>query len=165
MRVSRQVILALAIAVLLTSGVAWASEPFLLEGGIATAVLQKCDILHHVRTCDEYHVVAVSTLGAGQPITLDNKAFVIKWAGAGYYTDSGVILHTTETAAPGLVGQQWTEAYPEQGRTFTSTAWKDLDNNQKLSTSDVLVLNSGTEIKIKDVRLNLWVEPVSVPVP
>ena len=123
---------------------------------------QHCDNLHVVKTCQTMHYQPTTATRVGAIVRLDNTLYVIEWMGPGYYLESGAILHAVGPTAPELAGQQWVEAHPREGTIHISRAWRDLDTDGFLNRSDTLVLDSGRELKVRDVRLNLRVRRLRV---
>jgi hypothetical protein len=155
-------LLALACAAALLAGPLRAQE-MILEPEDDIDALQSCDSLHRMATCETFHYQALTYLGVGGLIKLDDKSYVVTWMGPGYYLDSGVVLQAIgDPASAALAGQQWLEVYPQEGRIHVSQSWNDLDGNGVLSFSDHLLFESGRDFKVRDVRLNLRVEPVAV---
>lgn len=160
MRHRRLRCLALAFAATLLAGPLGAQE-MILEPEDDVDTLQSCNTVHRPATCEVFHYVEVTYLGVGGLIKLDNRPYVVTWLGPGYYLDSGVILQAMgDPASADLTGQQWFEVYPQEGRIHVSRSWIDLDRNGALSLSDRLLFDSGRDLKVRDVRLNLRVKPV-----
>jgi hypothetical protein len=160
MRQRRALLFALACAAALLAGPLRAQE-MILEPEDDIDALKSCDTLHRLATCDSFHYQAITYLGVGGLIKLDDKSYVVTWMGPGYYLDSGVVLQAMgDPVSNALVGQRWFEVYPEEGRIHVSRSWNDLDRNGVLSFSDHLLLDSGRELEVRDVRLNLRVRPV-----
>lgn len=153
-------LLALACAVALLAGSLQAQE-MILEPENDIDALGSCDTVHRMATCETFHYQTLTYLGVGGLVQLDDKAYVVTWLGPGYYLDSGVVLHAMgDPVSTALVGQQWLEVHPEEGRIHVTRSWSDLDRNGALSLSDRLLFDSGRELKVRDVRLNLRVKPV-----
>lgn len=151
---------ALACAVALPAGALQAQE-MILEPEDDVDSLQSCNTVHRMATCEYFHFQAITYLGVGGLIKLDDKPYVVTWLGPGYYLESGVVLQAMgDPVSEALAGQQWFEVYPEEGRIHVTRSWSDLDGNGALSLSDRLLFDSGRELKVRDVRLNLRVKPV-----
>ncbi|HKV08959.1 MAG TPA: hypothetical protein VJ725_12525 [Thermoanaerobaculia bacterium] len=162
MRQSRLRCLTLALAAVLLAGSLRAQE-MILEPEDGLDALQSCNTVHRIATCEFFHYQTITYLGVGGLIKLDDKPYVVTWLGPGYYLDSGVVLQAVgDPSSADLVGQQWFEVYPQEGRIHVSRAWTDLDKNGALSLADHLLFDSGRELKVQDVRLNLRVKPVLV---
>ena len=153
--------LVLACAASLLAGPLRAQE-MILEPENDIDALKSCDTVHRITTCESFHYQTLTYLGVGGLVKLEDKTYSVTWLGPGYYLDSGVILQALgDPASASLAGQQWLEVYPEEGRIHMSRSWSDLDGNGVLSLSDRLLFDSGRELKVRDVRLNLRVKPVS----
>jgi len=162
MHQSRLRCLTLALAAALLAGSLRAQE-MILEPEDDLDSLKSCDTVHQISTCQSFHYQAITYLGVGGLIKLDDKTYVVTWLGPGYYLDSGVILQAMSgPASTALVGQRWFEVYPEEGRIHVSRSWSDLDRNGALSLADRLLFDSGRELEVWDVRLNLRVKPALV---
>jgi hypothetical protein len=160
MRQRCAILFVLACAAALLAGPLRAQE-MILEPEDGIDALKSCDTLHRMVTCESFHYQTVTYLGVGGLVKLDDKSYIVTWMGPGYYLDSGVVLQALgDPVSSALVGQRWLEVYPEEGRIHVSRSWNDLDRNGALSFSDRLFLESGRELKVKDVRLNLRVKPV-----
>jgi len=127
--------------------------------------LEDCDILHQVRTCDNWHFTPKAastgaTLDTGRTLYFNDQPYVLEWFGPAYHLSSGVILEPVGTATASLKGQQWIEVYPQHGRIHTSSSWSDMDQNGALSRADTIELDSGT-FGVQDIRLHLRVRPAS----
>ncbi len=116
-----------------------------------------CDSAHRITTCDMYHVDKVTDA----MLQLNGEDFVIEWKGPGYYLENGLVVQPLGEAKSALKGQRWLEVYPREGRVHTSRIWKDLDADRILGVADTLVLDSGRELRIKDVRLHVRVRPAA----
>lgn len=150
---------ALACAVALLAGPLQAQE-MILEPENDIDALKSCDTVHRMATCESFHYQMITYLGVGGLVKLDDTTYVVTWLGPGYYLDSGVVLQAMgDPVSTALVGQQWLEVYPQEGRIHVSRSWSDLDRNGALSLSDRLLFDSGRELKVRDVRLNLRVKP------
>ncbi|HSF42129.1 MAG TPA: hypothetical protein VLT87_20175 [Thermoanaerobaculia bacterium] len=159
MRHRSPALLALACAIALLAGPLRAQE-MILEPEDGLDSLQSCNTVHRIATCEFFHYQAITYLGVGGLVKLDDKTYVVTWLGPGYYLESGVVLQALgDPASAALAGQQWLEVYPEEGRIHVSRSWSDLDRNGALSLSDRLLFDSGRELKVRDVRLNLRVKP------
>lgn len=121
-----------------------------------------CSSVHRIATCEIFHIDKI-TASSGGTITLNGKVYRIQWMGPGYYLSNGVILHADGAAASGLAGQRFVEAHPNQGKIHISKSWTDTNADQTLTASDTLVFDSGLTAKVKDVRTNLYVEPLDIP--
>jgi hypothetical protein len=153
-------LLALACALTLLAGPLRAQE-MILEPEDGLDSLQNCNTVHRIATCEFFHYQTITYLGVDGLVKLDDKTYVVTWLGPGYYLESGVILQALgDPASAALAGQQWLEVYPEEGRIHVSRSWSDLDRNGALSLSDRLLFDSGRDLKVRDVRLNLRVKPV-----
>jgi len=162
MRQSRLRCLSLALAAALLAGSLRAQE-MILEPEDDLDALANCDSVHRIATCETYHFQTITYLGAGGLVQLDDKNYIVDWLGPGYYLDSGVVLQAIgDRSSADLVGQQWFEVYPQEGRIHVSRSWSDLDRNGALSLADRLLFDSGRELRIQDVRLNLRVKPAPV---
>ncbi|HSK81226.1 MAG TPA: hypothetical protein VLQ45_32530 [Thermoanaerobaculia bacterium] len=160
MRHRSPALLALACAIALLAGPLRAQE-MILEPENDIDVLKSCDAVHRLSTCETFHFQTITYLGVGGLVKLDDKTYVVTWLGPGYYLESGVVLQALgDPASAALAGQQWLEVYPEEGRIHVSRSWSDLDRNGALSLSDRLLFDSGRELEVRDVRLNLRVKPV-----
>lgn len=126
-----------------------------LEAEPGVDELAVCDSAHRLLTCDMYHVDKVSDA----ILQLNGEDFVIEWKGPGYYLENGLVVQPLGETKSALKGQHWLEVYPHEGRVHTSQVWKDLDADRILGVADTLVLDSGRELRIKDVRLNVRVRP------
>lgn len=136
------------------------AQEMILEPENDIDALSSCDSVHRMATCETFHYQTLTFLGVGGLVQLDDKPYVVTWLGPGYYLDSGVVLQAIgDPVSTALVGQQWLEVYPEEGRIHVSRSWNDLDRNGALSLSDRLLFDSGRELKVRDVRLNLRVKP------
>jgi hypothetical protein len=153
--------LTLAVVVIPLAAVAQDDE-ILLERVRGAGEPQVCDSFHTM-ICEYRHYSGMEETPAGTIVRLDGQPYALVWKGNAYYLESGIILHPTGSAVPGLVGQQWVEAHPNRGRTFASQAWRDLDADGLLSPTDTLVFAGGLELKVKDVRFNLLVKPLAGP--
>lgn len=163
MRQRRSTLLALACAATLLAGPLRAQEMILEPEDGSTDAIKSCDSVHRIATCETFHYQTITYQGVGGLIKLDDKTYTVTWMGPGYYLDSGVVLQAVgDPVSNALVGQRWLEVYPEEGRIHLSRSWNDLDSNGVLSLSDHLRLDSGRELEVKDVRLNLRVKPVPV---
>ena len=153
-------LLALACAIPLLAGPLRAQE-MILEPEDGTDGFRYCDTVHQTATCETFHFQTITYLGVGGLVKLDEKTYVVTWLGPGYYLESGVVLQAIgDPVSTALLGQQWLEVYPEEGEIHVSRSWSDLDRNGVLSLSDRLLFDSGRELKVRDVRLNLRVKPV-----
>jgi hypothetical protein len=162
MRQRCPIFLSLACAAALLAAPLSAQE-MILEPEDGTDAIKNCDSVHRMATCETFHYQMITYLGVEGLIKLDDKTYVVTWMGPGYYLDSGVVLQAVgDPVSNALMGQQWLEVYPEEGRIHVSRSWNDLDRNGVLSFSDHLLLDSGRELKVQDVRLNLRVKPVPV---
>jgi hypothetical protein len=148
-----------ALALGLLPGALAAQQPMVLEAEPGVDELAICDTAHNILTCERRHIDKVEEAA----LTLDGEEYVIEWKGPGYYLENGLVVQPLGTAKTALKGQSWLEVYPRNGRVHTSQVWKDLDADRRLSVSDTLVLDSGREVRIKDVRLQVRVRPVSAP--
>lgn len=156
-------LLALACAAALLAVPLSAQEMILEPEDGTTDALKSCDSVHRMATCETFHYQMITYLGVGGLVKLDDKTYIVTWMGPGYYLDSGVVLQAVgDSVSNALVGQQWLEVYPQEGRVHVSRSWNDLDRNGVLSFSDHLLLDSGRELKVQDIRLNLRVKPVPV---
>ena len=162
MRYRSPTLLALACATALLAGPLRAQE-MILEPENGTDGFRYCDTVHQTATCETFHFQTITYLGVGGLVKLDDKAYVVTWLGPGYYLESGVVLQALgDPASATLAGQRWFEVYPQEGRIHVSRSWNDLDGNGVLSLSDHLLFESGHDLRVRDVRLNLRVKPVAV---
>jgi hypothetical protein len=138
------------------------AREMILETEPGATAIAYCQMLHSA-SCAMVHVETPTTLSVGVTVRLDGKDYVIVWIGPGYYLETGTVLEAQGEAVAELAGQRWMEVRPRQGRAHTSRAWKDTDGNRALSVSDTLALDDGPEVRIKDVRLHLRVQPAPVP--
>lgn len=160
MRSSCLTLLTLACAAALLAGPLPAQE-MILEPENGTDAVKSCDSVHRIATCETFHFQALTYLGVGELVKLDDKTYILSWMGPGYYLESGVVLHALgDPVSNALTGQRWVEVYPQEGRIHVSRSWNDLDRNGVLSFSDRLLFESGRELKVQDIRLNLRVKPV-----
>lgn len=137
------------------------AQEMILEPEDGIDALANCDTVHRMATCETFHFQTLTYLGVGGLIKLDDKTYAVTWLGPGYYLESGAVLQAMgDPDSPALAGQQWLEVYPEEGRVHVSRSWSDLDRNGVLSLSDRVLFDSGRELKVRDVRLNLRVKPV-----
>lgn len=144
----------------LLPGVLDAQEPMLLEAESGVTEIAGCQILHRLSTCDTYHADGLSVTSEGTVLEIEGVRYLLEWSGPAYYLDSGAVVQPLGDVKSGLRGQRWLEVQPQEGRLHTTKAWRDLDADHSLSTSDKLVLDSGEELRVKDVRLHLRVRPV-----
>lgn len=137
-----------ALLVIMLAPVAAVAEEMILESqaNVGVAGLKKCDILHHIRTCDLYHF----TPETAQSINLDGQEYTVTWMGLGYYFAGGLILQATEDG-------RWLEVAPQEGQLHTAS-WIDADASGALSILDSLVID-GQALTVKDVRLQVRVRP------
>ena len=138
-----------------------AQQSMVLEAEPGVNELAVCDSAHRLTTCDVYHIdKATDTL-----LQLNGEEFIIEWKGPGYYLENGLVVQPLGETKSALKGQRWLEVYPRDGQVHTSRVWKDLDDDRLLGVADTLVLESGREIRIKDVRLHVRVRPMRAEVP
>jgi hypothetical protein len=124
---------------------------------------QHCDMVHNLKTCSAFHFVPPApVVSAGSVVRLDDTLYLVEWMGPGYYLESGIVLHAAGPALPGLLGQAWEEAYPAEGTIHVSRAWGDRNADGSLNRADTLLLDSGRELKVKDVRLNFRVRRIDL---
>lgn len=133
-----------------------AQQSMVLEAEPGVNELAYCDSVHSILTCETRHI----DKAAGSLLQLDGEDFIIEWKGPGYYLENGLVVQPMGETKSALKGQRWLEVYPQDGRIHTSRGWKDLDTDRNLSVADTLVLDSGREVRIKDVRLHVRVRPV-----
>lgn len=138
------------------------AEELILEAEPGTSTLAYCDYLHNVKSCVTTHVETAVALNVGSTLDLDGKAYIITWMGPGYYLEDGAIVEPLGNPIAKLRGQRWTEVKPQEGRVRVSRRWRDSDRNQVLSASDLLTLDDGAAVKVKDVRLHVRVKPLPV---
>lgn len=155
----RSLRLIIALTLGLLPGALTAQESMILEAEPGIDEFAICDTAHNVLTCERRHIDKVEDFA----LTLDGEEFVIEWKGSGYYLENGLVVQPLGEAKVALKGQSWLEVYPRHGRVHTSQVWKDLDADRLLGVSDTLVFDSGRELRIKDVRLQVRVRPASAP--
>ena len=136
-------------------GALQAQQSIVLEAEPGVDELAVCDSAHTLLTCEMRHIDKV----AGSALRLDGEDFIIEWKGPGYYLENGLVVQPLGETKSALKGQRWLEVYPHDGRVHTSQVWKDLDADRMLGVADTLVLDSGRELRIKDVRLHVRVRP------
>lgn len=140
------------------------AQSIVLEAEPGVYELAYCETPHIVSgidTCKHRHVTEVTDSG----LQLDGEDYVIEWQGPGYYLENGWVVQPFGETKPALKGQRWLEIYPKEGRIHTSQEWKDLDADKNLGVADTLVLESGRELWIKDVRLHVRVRPARPEAP
>lgn len=143
----------------LLPGALQAQQSIVLEAEPGVNQFAVCDSAHRLSTCEVYHVdKATDAL-----LQLNGESFIIEWKGPGYYLENGLVVQPLGETKSALKGQRWLEVYPSEGRVYTSQVWKDLDADRVLGVADTLVLESGREVRIKDVRLHVRVRPASAP--
>jgi hypothetical protein len=150
-----------AAGILLLASAGWAEE-LILEAESGTSTLAYCDYLHNVKSCATSHVETAVALNVGSTLEFDGQSYVITWMGPGYYLENGAIVEPLGNPVAKLRGQRWTEVKPREGRVLVSRRWRDLDRNRVLSASDLLTLDDGPAMKVKDVRLHVRVKPLPV---
>ena len=144
----------------LLPGALHAQESFVLSAEPGVTELAYCQFVHDERSCKMVHISEITVSSRGTLLGIDGGQYLVEWSGPGYYLDSGTVLQPLGETKSGLKGQRWLEIHPREGRTHTSSSWKDLDGDHLLSIADELVLDSGRELRVKDVRLHLRVSPV-----
>jgi hypothetical protein len=160
MRFLRSSILA-AVGILSIVTAGRAQEITLETRADSTAVLY-CQNLHST-DCNMVHVENATSISTGAALQLDGKPYVITWTGPGYYLSTGAILEAQGETAARLEGQRWVEVKPRAGQAHLSSRWQDRDGNGALSVADILTLEDGTEVEIKDVRLHIRAKRVPKP--
>lgn len=153
----RSLHLIVALALGLLPGALLAQQSMVLEAEPGVDELAVCDMAHNLLSCERRHIDKVE----GSALTLDGEEFVIEWRGPGYYLENGLVIQPLGETKTALKGQDWLEVYPRHGRVHRSEIWKDLNADRRLGVSDTLILDSGREVRIKDVRLQVRVRPVS----
>jgi hypothetical protein len=151
----RSLRLIIALVLGLLPGALHAQQSIVLEAEPGVSELAYCDLAHVMITCDTRHVDKVTASG----LQLDGEDYVIEWQGPGYYLENGIVVQPLGETKSALRGQRWLEVFPTEGRVHTSRVWKDLDTDRRLGVADTLVLDSGRELRIKDVRLHVRVRP------
>jgi hypothetical protein len=134
------------------------AEELILEAEPGVSTLAYCDYMHNIRSCVSTHVETAVALRVGSTLELDGQVYVITWMGPGYYLENGAIVEPLGNPMAKLRGQRWTEVKPREGRVRVSHRWRDLDRNKVLSASDMLALDDGPAVKVKDVRLHVRVK-------
>jgi hypothetical protein len=145
-------------ALLLSLPLSAGARQRILETDPGATAFGFCDWVHDLTSCQRSHIETQTALQVGGPVQLDGKPYVVDWMGPGYYLSDGAILEA-DGPPTDLKGQRWLEVYPHNGKAHVSHGWKDRDANRVLSSSDVLVLDSGRELEVRDVRLHLRVSP------
>jgi hypothetical protein len=115
--------------------------------------LKVCDDMHHVRTCDIYHIEPPFAYASTETLILNGKAYRIEWSGKGYYLESGLILQQQ-------ANHEWVEVYPNHGTVHPLASWNDVDKNGAVGIGDRLELGEGTFDRVIDVRLHIKVSSV-----
>ncbi|HSS77189.1 MAG TPA: hypothetical protein VLV54_10640 [Thermoanaerobaculia bacterium] len=138
--------------------VASRSQQAIFEAPPGVDELSACDFLHHVVTCDSFHI-ETSSVAVGTKLNLGGTVYVVEWMGPGYYLESGLVLELMGEVSAGLKNQRWFEVYPKQGKIHISSSWQDGDRNQRLSIADTLTLEDGRALHIRDVRLHVRASP------
>ena len=133
------------------------AQSLVLEAEPGVDNLAVCDSAHRILTCDMYHIDKVTEA----LLQLNGEDYVIEWKGPGYYLENGLVVQPLGETKSALKGQRWLEVYPREGRVHTSQVWKDLDADRILDVADTLVLDSGRELRIKDIRLHVRVRPAA----
>lgn len=131
------------------------AQSIVLEAEPGIFELGYCDMTHIAIQCEYRHIDKVTD----STLQLDGEDYIIEWKGPGYYLENGLVVQPLGETKTALKGQRWLEVSPKQGRIHTSQEWKDLDTNKNLGVADTLVLESGREVRIKDVRLHVRVRP------
>lgn len=157
----RSLHLSIALTLGLLSGDLQAQQSIVLEAEPGLNEFAVCDSTHSLLTCEIRHIDKVSDTA----LQLDGEDFVIEWKGPGYYLDNGIVVQPLGETKSALKGQRWLEVYPRDGQIHTSRVWKDLDTDRILGVADTLVLDSGREVRIKDVRLHARVRPLRNEMP
>ena len=155
----RSLRLIIALVLGLLPGALHAQESMVLEAEPGVDELAVCDSAHRMINCEIYHVDKATD----SMLQLNGEEFIIEWKGPGYYLENGIVVQPLGETKSALKGQRWLEVYPHEGRVHTSQVWKDLDADRILDIADTLVLDSGRELRIKDVRLHVRVRPASTP--
>jgi hypothetical protein len=152
---SIRVVFAAGILLLTSAGRA---EELILEAEPGVSTLAYCDYMHNLKSCNTAHVETGLAVEVGSTLKLDGQSYVITWMGPGYYLENGDIVEPLGNPVAKLRGQRWTEVKPREGRIRVSHRWRDLDRNKVLSASDMLALDDGPAVKVKDVRLHVRVK-------
>jgi hypothetical protein len=137
------------------------AQSLVLEAEPGVYELAYCDMAHIASLCEYRHIDKVSDTA----LQLDGEDYIIEWKGPGYYLENGLVVQPLGETKAALKGQRWLEVSPRQGRIHTSQEWKDLDTDKNLGVADTLVLESGREVRIKDVRLHVRVRPARPETP
>lgn len=141
-------------------------EDLILES--ITLLPKRCDTLHHVQTCDNYHVVGTGgggftnpVLEEGRSIVLDDREYTVTSVTQGYWLEDGSVVErvSSEGLLPGDSGS-WVEITPNAGRFFRSTDWSD-DGDGEIGASDLLSFEGEGEARIIDVRYLVRVRATS----
>ena len=147
---------------LLTASAGRAEEELILEAEPGVSTLAYCDNLHNIKSCATTHVETGVTLKVGSTLELDGRSYLITWMGPGYYLENGAVVEPLGNPAAKLRGQRWTEVKPREGQVRVSRRWRDSDQNRVLSASDLMTLDDGPALKVKDVRLHVRVKSLPV---
>lgn len=132
-------------------------EDLILES--ITLLPKRCDTLHHVQTCDNYHVVGTGgggftnpVLEEGRSIVLDDREYRVTSVTHGYWLDDGSVVEpmSADELLPGTSGS-WVEIRPNAGRVFRAAKWTD-DGDGEVGASDLLRFEGQGEARIVDVR-------------